>query len=532
MKKFFTFLTLFFISWSAFAQITITDADLTNGTYNWTSENEYILDGNVFLEEGGTLNIEAGTIVRGKLLPTTGDVTSALIITRGAKINAIGSANSPIIFTSELDDIAIVEPTLNENNNQTWGGIIILGNANVGEDGGTDFIEGIETNEARGQYGGTNDEDNSGTLKYVSIRHGGAVLGADNEINGLTLGGVGNGTTIDYVEIFANKDDGIEFFGGTVNATHIIAAFAGDDAFDYDEDWNGYCQFLFSLQGNIEGAGDNAIEYDGSEDSGSTTPVAGRIYNGTFIGSGGTNTNSDGLRLKSAGALQLWNSIIVQPSGYAFRVEDASLDALATSSAFANNIAFGYGTYVQDDEVLALTALVAGNTEMADPGLASITNVADGTLDPRPTNFNSLSYGGAAGHEEGVNTQYRGAFAYGSADELTWMHGWTALDSYGFLYATTGSTTSNENEIAEGLTMTVQPNPVSTNAIVKFELPNASDVTLQMIDFAGRTVYTENLGFRQAGANAINLNTANLANGTYLVTMRTNVGIITAKVIK
>ncbi|MGK0366428.1 MAG: hypothetical protein ACI85O_003501, partial [Saprospiraceae bacterium] len=105
-------------------------------------------------------------------------------------------------------------------------------------------------------------------------------------------------------------------------------------------------------------------------------------------------------------------------------------------------------------------------------------------------------------------------------------------DSYGFLYATTGSTTANENEIAEGLTMTVQPNPVSTNAIVKFELPNASDVTLQMIDFAGRTVYTENLGFRQAGANAINLNTANLANGTYLVTMRTNVGIITAKVIK
>ena len=532
MKKFFTFFTFILFSLSAFAQITITDADLSNGTYNWSNENEYILDGNVFLEEGGILNIGAGTIVRGKLLPTTGDGTSALIITRGAKINAVGSKNNPIIFTAEIDDVNVVEPTLNENNNQTWGGIIILGNANVGEDGGTDFIEGIPTDEPRGEYGGTNDQDNSGTLKYVSIRHGGAVLGADNEINGLTLGGVGNGTTIDYVEIFANKDDGIEFFGGTVNATHIVAAFAGDDAFDYDEDWNGFCQFLFSIQGNIEGAGDNAIEYDGSEDSGSTTPVAGRIYNGTFIGSGGTNTNSDGLRLKSAGALQLWNSIIVQPSGYAFRVEDASLAALATSSAFANNIAFGYSTYVQDDEALAVTALLNGNTEMADPGLASISNTADGNLDPRPMSFNSISYGGAASHEEGQNTQYRGAFSHGAANETTWMHGWTALDSYGFLYSDEGSTTSNENEIAEGLSLTVQPNPVSTNATVQFELPNASDVTLTMFDFTGRTVYAENLGFRQAGANGVNLNTAGLVNGTYLVVMRTNLGAVTAKVVK
>ena len=532
MKKIFTLFTCILFSLNAFAQITVRDADISNGTYNWTNENEYILDGNVFLEEGGTLNIGPGTVIRGKLLPTTGDGTSALIITRGAKINAVGSANSPIIFTAEIDDLTVVEPTLNENSNQTWGGLIVLGKANIGEDGGTDFIEGIPTDEPRGEYGGADNEDNSGTIKYVSIRHGGAVLGADNEINGLTLGGVGSATTIDYVEIFANKDDGIEFFGGTVNATHIVAAFAGDDAFDYDEDWNGYCQYLFSLQGNIEGAGDNAIEYDGSEDSESTTPIAGRIYNGTFIGSGGTNTNSDGLRLKSAGALQLWNSIIVQPSGYAFRVEDASLDNLASFSAFANNIAFGYGTYVQNDETLAITALESGNTEMADPGLANISNTADGTLDPRPMNFNSIAYGGAATHAEGENTQYRGAFDHGAADELTWMHGWTALDSYGFLYANTGSTTANENEIAEGLTLTVQPNPVSTQATVQFELPNASDVSLTMFDFAGRTVYAENLGFLHTGANAVDLNTASLAKGTYVVMMHTNVGVLTAKVIK
>ena len=532
MNKIFTFLTLLFLSTSAFAQNFITDADLTTGTYNWTSDNEYILDGIVFLEAGGTLNIEAGTVVRGRLLPSTGDETSALVIARGAKINAIGTANAPVIFTSDIDDLTVVEPFLNENTNQTWGGIIILGNATVGEDGGTDFIEGIPTDEIRGEYGGTNDDDSSGTLKYVSIRHGGAVLGADNEINGLTLGGVGRGTTIDYVEVFANKDDGIEFFGGTVNATHIVAGFVGDDSFDFDEEWSGYCQYLFSIHGDIEGAGDNAIEYDGSEDTESLIPVAGRIYNGTFIGSGGTNTNSDGLRLKSAGAIELWNSIIVQPSGYAFRVEDASLDNLETSSAFANNIAFGYGTYVQNEEAIALTVLENGNTELADPGLANISNLRDASLDPRPKDFNSLAYGGAAAHEEGENTQYRGAFNHGAADELTWMHGWTALDSYGFLYATTGSTTSNENEIAEGLTLNVQPNPILSQATIQFELPNASDVTLTMFDFAGRTVYSENLGFRPAGANAVNLNTANLVNGTYVVTMRTNVGVVTAKVIK
>jgi hypothetical protein len=238
----------------AFAQITITDASINAGeTYTMTKDNVYLLDGFVYVESGATLVIEPGTVVKGKVVPSNGtDQTSALIIAKGGKIMAEGTAAEPIIFTGEIDDLSITSD-LTAADNQTWGGLIILGNSIVGEDGGTDVIEGIPSSETRIQYGGNDPMDNSGILKYVSIRHGGSVLGADNEINGLTLGGVGAGTTIDYIEVFANKDDGIELFGGTVNITHAVVAFCGDDSYDMDESWNGYIQFALSLQGEENG---------------------------------------------------------------------------------------------------------------------------------------------------------------------------------------------------------------------------------------------------------------------------------------
>ena len=203
-------------------------------------------------------------------VPSNGtDETSALIITRGAKINAEGTRDEPIIFTAELDDLSTTTD-LTATTNLLWGGVIILGRAPIGENINnpaenypTDIVEGIPSDEIRIRYGGTDAMDDSGILRYVSIRHGGSILGGDNEINGLTLGGVGAGTTIDYVEVFANKDDGFEFFGGTVNATHIVSAFVGDEAFDFDESWNGHVQFAFAIQQDADPEiGDHAIEYD------------------------------------------------------------------------------------------------------------------------------------------------------------------------------------------------------------------------------------------------------------------------------
>ncbi len=537
MKKVFTFLTLcFFVSALTAQTQTVTNADITNETYNWTADTEYIIDGAVFLEAGGVLNIEAGTVIRGKANPTnSNDVASVLVIARDAMINATGTADNPIIMTAELDDLN--DPTdLGQDDNQLWGGLIVLGNAPVGEDGGTDQIEGLDPENPLSTYGGTNVADNSGTIQYLSLRHGGADIGADNEINGLTLGGVGNGTTIDHVEIFANKDDGFEFFGGSVNATYLVAAFCGDDSFDFDESWSGYLQYIFSIHGQTNDAfGDNAIEYDGSEDGndGVEDAVTGEIYNATFIGANAVvNTNSDGVRLKEAGSMQLWNSIIYQPSGYAFRVEDSSIDILAAgNSAFAGNITFGGGTYVQDDVAQVIAALAAGGNTQEDPGLASISRTTDNNLDPRPFGFSSAAYGGAAQHDsEAENTNYRGAFRYGAPGSQTWAHGWTALDSYNYLYDGEGSTTSTQD--LNTLAASVTPNPAAALTTVTFELTATSEVAVQMTDLTGRLVYSEKLGQLNAGVNNVTLNVANLTAGTYIINVETEAGTAVRKFVK
>ena len=226
MKKIFTFLSLLLLGLTIQAQniVTITDNDLQgNQTYNWTSNNTYLLDGFVFLEAGGVLNIEAGTVIKGKESPTTSDNASALIITRDAQINAIGTAQQPIIFTAEIDDVND-SADLFADDRGLWGGLIILGNAQLANTTAETRVEGIPDGEDRAIFGGTDDADNSGTLRYVSIRHGGAELSPGNEINGLTLGGVGNGTVVENIEVVANQDDGVEWFGGTVNVKNVLVA--------------------------------------------------------------------------------------------------------------------------------------------------------------------------------------------------------------------------------------------------------------------------------------------------------------------
>ena len=416
-------------------EVTITDADLVgNTTYNWTKDNVYILEGLVYLEEGGVLNIEAGTVIKGKAVPS-----SSLIITRGAQIFAEGTAEEPIIMTSDLDDLSVTDD-LTATDNQTWGGLIMLGNAPIGEDVlaeegiPVDVIEGIPSTELRIRYGGTDPEDNSGVLRYVSLRHGGTVLAADNEINGLTLGGVGSGTVIDYIEVFANKDDGIEIFGGTVNIRHAVVAFCGDDQYDIDESWDGFIQFAFSLQvEGPDGLGDHAFEYDGSEAADRSPQTIGRIYNGTFIGSGvgATNTSSNGLRLREDAAAQFWNCIWTESTDYMFRIDDTSVDRLAAGeSAFANNIVYNYGSYVNGDNQTVIDALAAGGTDLdVDPQLGGISRMPDGGLDPRP-NAGSPALSGAALVSEAtvIRTGFRGAFD----NDNNWAEGWTALSDYGY----------------------------------------------------------------------------------------------------
>ncbi len=258
--------------------VNVNDASMTAAgmNINWTNNNTYVLDGFVFVNDGVTLNIEAGTIIQGK--PGEGSDASALVVARGGKIEAVGSASQPIIFTYEGDNGGSSASLRGQ-----WGGLIILGKASLNSSPGESAIEGLPTSETRGLYGGTNDADNSGILKYVSIRHGGTNIGADNEINGLTLGGVGSGTTIEYVEIIGNQDDGIEWFGGTVSAKYLIAAYCADDALDYDEGYRGGNQFVIVHQDPNDA--DRGGEHDGGTDPETGIPFATPVFvNVTSIG--------------------------------------------------------------------------------------------------------------------------------------------------------------------------------------------------------------------------------------------------------
>ncbi|MCD4683460.1 MAG: hypothetical protein K8R86_09280, partial [Bacteroidales bacterium] len=215
-------------------EYTIVDDGNGTGTTTWKSGKTYFLEGFVFVNAGQTLTIEPGCVIKGKA--GQGENASALIVSRDGKIMAEGTADNPIIFTAEADDL---NGSVSITDRGLWGGLIVLGNAKLNSAPGESQIEGIPTSEPRGRYGGDNDADNSGILKYVSIRHGGTDIGEGNEINGLTLGGVGSGTIIDYVEVIANKDDGVEFFGGNPQLKHILVAYVGDDSFDYDEGFRG-----------------------------------------------------------------------------------------------------------------------------------------------------------------------------------------------------------------------------------------------------------------------------------------------------
>ncbi|WP_276368452.1 hypothetical protein [Chryseolinea sp. H1M3-3] len=255
----------------------VIDEDVT-----WTADNIYELAGRVIVDDGTTLTIEAGTIIKGR--EGEGINASALMVARGGKLNAAGTAEKPIIMTSELDDIMPGETAgsnLDEEDKGLWGGLVILGKAPISVSGATEAqIEGVPASETLGLYGGDVANDNSGTISYVSIRHGGTVLSGGSEINGLTLGGVGSGTTINNIEVFANVDDGVEFFGGSVNVSNLLISYQGDDGVDIDQAYAGTLDGFMVIHG---GDTDEGLEIDGPEGAANAT---GKfiLKNGTLIG--------------------------------------------------------------------------------------------------------------------------------------------------------------------------------------------------------------------------------------------------------
>ena len=262
----------------------------------WETGNVYVLGNRVSVLDGATLTIEPGVIVKGQA--GTGANATALLVARGGKLMAEGTADAPIIFTSVADELSPEDveagifgsPNLDPDINGLWGGVIVLGKApisasNESGDVSEVQIEGIPTSDTNGLYGGNQAADNSGVIKYISIRHGGTNIGSGNEINGLTLGGVGSETVIENVEVVANQDDGIEWFGGTVNVKNALVWNVGDDGIDTDQSWNGTLDNFLVVTPTGHG-----FELDGPEGS----MEAGHIIkNGTVVSS---VTTEDGTR--------------------------------------------------------------------------------------------------------------------------------------------------------------------------------------------------------------------------------------------
>ena len=243
---------------------TINVTGMLSGANTWTSNNTYILNQKVVVDAGATLTIEAGTVIKGSA--GAGSLASALVVARGGQIFANGTADAPIIMTSVADNLdGNLDPS-SPDTQGLWGGLLVLGNAPCSFEGDVveAQIEGIPADDTFGLYGGNDPSDNSGVITYVSVRHGGAVIGENNEINGITLGGVGNGTVIENIEVVANSDDGIEFFGGTVNVTNALVWACGDDLIDIDQACSGTVSNAIVLAGANS---DHGMEIDGPEGS-------------------------------------------------------------------------------------------------------------------------------------------------------------------------------------------------------------------------------------------------------------------------
>lgn len=412
--------------------VEITDKGNGTGTTTWSADNKYLLNGKVYVNDGQTLTIEAGCVIYAKT--GQGENASALIVARGGKIYAQGTYDNPIIFTVEGDDL---EGSVPLETNGLWGGVIILGNAPINSEEGESQIEGIAIGEPRATYGGSDQQDDSGIFRYVSILHSGTSISTGNEINGLTLGGVGNKTTIDYVEVISNSDDGFEFFGGTVNATHLVAAFCGDDAFDFDMGYKGNCQFIVGIQNII--TGDLLMEFSDRENYPETRPV---ILNGTFIGKG-TTVNGQVLRFDNSSAGIIMNSIFLdQKNGIEIEYSGNQLDSyqqfISGYIKLNNNLfyhvgnnselqIFGVYSNVSDDiteeDVVFKAHFNDGVNVIYDPG---IIYTEPYSFVPQNSNYGSLADLPNTWFEQ---VDYKGAISDGN----NWIKGWTLLDKSGYI---------------------------------------------------------------------------------------------------
>ena len=285
------------------------------GDTTWDSGSYWVLRGAVFVDAPARLTIEAGTEIFGEY-PTNG----TLIIARGARILANGTAAAPIVFSSD-------QP-VGERARADWGGLIINGRAPLNVPGSEGFGEGDT-----GTFGGNDPADDSGHLRYVRVEFAGTEFSPDNELNGIAFQGVGSGTEVDHVMVKYNKDDGLEFFGGTVAVKHVVLQGIADDSVDWTDGWTGKGQFIIVMQSGDDA--DQGIEADNNGDNNNLTPRSNpTLYNLTLIGDPDTEQGSEsdtGMLLREGTSATIRNFIVL-----GFKEASVDVDHTATFDQIEN----------------------------------------------------------------------------------------------------------------------------------------------------------------------------------------------------
>lgn len=428
-------------------EVVLVDSITTNTTLDDASK-KYLIRGVVYVTNNATLTVAPGITVYGEL-----STKGTLVVTRGCKLIAEGTAAKPIVFTSEALEA--------NRRSGDWGGIVILGkattNASLNGVAGVGSIEGgVNNSKGYGVYGGTDDNDNSGTLKYVRIEYAGFAYLPDNELNSLTLGGVGKGTTVDYVQITYALDDAIECFGGTVDLKHIIAYKTLDDDFDTDNGYRGKIQYGIVLRDSARADISKVEGFESDNDAnGSTlTPKTAAIYSNMTIIGPRAATNNVGNSLFLAGAqirrnstISIFNSVIMGwPTG--ILIDDSK------GTATSNNITAGSLVLKNVSISGCAKPLDYAKGSSVDWGLAALTtwftdasmnnniytNNADVLLkaafnytapDFTPATGSPLIAAGAASYTDAkltgfTQSAFRGAVG-ASGEDATWWSGWTVF---------------------------------------------------------------------------------------------------------
>lgn len=389
------------------------------GTETWNSSNYYVLRGAVFVRSNATLNILAGTRIIGE----SGSV-GTLIVERGGRLMAIGTADAPIVFTSD-------QP-IGRRNRGDWGGLIINGRAPVNLEGGEGAGEGDT-----GVYGGTDPNDNSGILRYVRVEFSGIEFSPDNELNGIAFQGVGRGTQVDYVQAHMSRDDAMEWFGGTVDIKHAVMSNAADDSLDWTFGWTGRAQFIAITQRGDDA--DNGIEADDNEFNNNALPRSNpQIYNITLCGDPDRNEGGESPRaanLRRGTAFTIRNFLVTGFKTVGFQIETTNT---ATTGQIENGTSqMGAGVAWNMPTPLHASVMTYVNNGRfpnvrvnQDPGLSTTACANHEAPNFQPSSIATLAGGQLApiqppndGFFEPVT--YIGAVA--PAPEPNWMAGWTAF---------------------------------------------------------------------------------------------------------